>query len=66
MIPRGVVAWRDPTHISQKTRDTPNFLYAALNTSTCAPFVKERRMKLAESTILHRKSRIWGTLFLQP
>ena len=51
------------THISQKARDTPNFLYAALDTATCAPFVKERRMKFAESTKLHRKSGVWGTLY---
>jgi hypothetical protein len=28
----------------------------------CAPFIKERRMKLAEPTKLRRKSGIWGTL----
>jgi hypothetical protein len=51
------------THISQRTRDTPNFLYAALDTATCAPFIKERRMKFAEPAKLHRKSGIWGTLY---
>jgi hypothetical protein len=53
----------DRTHISQKARDTPNFLYAALDTATRAPFVKERRMKFPEPTKLHRKSGIWGTLY---
>jgi len=41
---------RHPTHISQKARDTPNFLYAALDTATYAPFIKERRMNFAEPT----------------
>jgi hypothetical protein len=52
-----------PSHISHKARDTPNFLHAALDTSTRAPFVKERRMKFPEPTRLHRKSGIWGTLY---
>jgi hypothetical protein len=52
-----------PSHISQKARDTPNFLYAALDTSTCAPFIKERRMSCPEPTKLNRKSGIWATLY---
>jgi hypothetical protein len=35
---------------------TPNFLHVALDTTTCAPFVKERRMNFAIPTKLHRKS----------
>jgi hypothetical protein len=42
-------------------RDAPNFLHAALDRTACAPFFKERRMKLAEPTALHRKSGMWGT-----
>jgi hypothetical protein len=42
-------------------RDTPNFLYAALDKASCAPFIKERRMKFGEPVKLHRKSGIWGT-----
>ena len=36
--------------------DSPDFLYAALDRTTCAPFFKERRMKCREPTRLHRKS----------
>src|SRR5579862_5803319 len=57
----GIPAHLLPSHISQKTRDTPNFLYAALDKPACAPFGKERRMRSAEPTKLHRKSGIWGT-----
>ena len=49
------------SHISRKARDTPNFLHAAVDTSTRAPFVKERRIKFSEPTKLDRKSGIWGT-----
>jgi hypothetical protein len=48
-------------HLAKNERDTPNFLYAAPATTACAPFYKERRMKFAEPTRLHRKSGIWGT-----
>ena len=34
----------------------PDFLYAVLDRSACAPFRKERRMKCFEATKLHRKS----------
>ena len=36
--------------------DSPDFVYAALDRTTCAPFFKERRMKCREPTRLHRKS----------
>jgi hypothetical protein len=49
------------SHICQNRADTPNFLHAALDTTARAPFFKERRMKFAEPTTLHRKSGIWGT-----
>ena len=35
--------------------NTPNFLHAALDTSACAPFFKERRMRFVEPTGLNRK-----------
>jgi hypothetical protein len=44
------------SHISPKEGEiTPNFLHAALDTSACAPFIKERRMKIPEPTTFHRK-----------
>jgi hypothetical protein len=48
-------------HLAKNERDAPNFLYAALDTAACAPFFKERRMKLVEPTKPHRKSGVWGT-----
>jgi hypothetical protein len=48
-------------HLAKNERDTPNFLLAVLDKAACAPFFKERRMKFAEPTKLHRKSGIWGT-----
>jgi hypothetical protein len=48
-------------HICQNRASNPNFLYAALERTACAPFSKERRMKFREPTKLHRKSGIWGT-----
>jgi len=48
-------------HLAKKERDTPNFLYAALDRTSCAPLSKERRMKFREPTELHRKSGVWGT-----
>jgi hypothetical protein len=42
-------------------RDAPNFLHAALDKSACAPFFKQRRMKLVEPNNLYRKSGMWGT-----
>jgi hypothetical protein len=35
--------------------NTPNFLQMALDTTACAPFFKERRMKLVEPTGANRK-----------
>jgi hypothetical protein len=32
-------------HLAKNERDTPNFLYAALDTTACAPFFKERRIE---------------------
>src|SRR5580704_9975218 len=40
--------------------NTPNFLHAALDKSPCAPFLKERRMKLLKPTGLDRKSGAMG------
>jgi hypothetical protein len=37
----------------------PDFLYAALDTTACAAFFKESRMKCANATKLHRKSGPW-------
>jgi hypothetical protein len=48
-------------HLAKNERDAPNFLYAALDTSACAPFFKEGRRKFREPTKLHRKSGVWGT-----
>jgi hypothetical protein len=48
-------------HLANNERDAPNFLHAALNITACAPFFKERRMRFAGPTTLHRKSGVWGT-----
>jgi hypothetical protein len=48
-------------HLAKNERDAPNFLYAALDRTACAPFIKEWRMKFSEPTKLHRKSGVWGT-----
>ncbi len=59
---KGMLLWAcSISHISQKARDTPDFLQAAVDTTACAPFFKERRMKVAKGSKLHRKSGIWGT-----
>jgi hypothetical protein len=34
----------------------PDFLYAALDTTACAAFIKESRMNFANANKLHRKS----------
>jgi hypothetical protein len=34
----------------------PDFLYAALDTTACAAFIKESRMNFADANNLHRKS----------
>jgi hypothetical protein len=49
-------------HLAKNERDALNFLHVALDKTSCAPFFKERRMKFAEPTTLHRKSGMWGTL----
>ncbi len=36
--------------------DAPDFLYAALDTTACAAFIKESRMKFAKANQLHRES----------
>jgi hypothetical protein len=48
-------------HLAKNERDTPNFLYAALDRTACAALFKESRMKFREPTKLHRKSGVWGT-----
>jgi hypothetical protein len=48
-------------HLAKNERDAPNFLYAALDRTARAPFIKERRIKFREPTKLHRKSGMWGT-----
>jgi hypothetical protein len=48
-------------HLAKNERDAPNFLYAALERTACAPFFKERRRESREPTKLHRKSGVWGT-----
>jgi 4Fe-4S ferredoxin len=37
-------------------RRDPDFLYAALDTTACAAFIKESRMNFANANQLHRKS----------
>jgi hypothetical protein len=37
--------------------ETRIFLYAALDTTACAAFIKESRMNLANANKFHRKSR---------
>jgi hypothetical protein len=39
---------RGAPHLAKNERDAPNFLYAALDETACAPFFKERRMKFAK------------------
>ena len=51
-------------HLAKNQRDAPNFLYAALERTACAPFFKQGRMKFREPTKLHRKSGVWGTRLL--
>jgi hypothetical protein len=49
------------SHISPKTGETPDFLYAALAMVACAAFINESRIKFVCPTKHHRKSGIWGT-----
>ena len=55
---------RGAPHLARFSRDAPNFLHATLNKTACAPFFKERRMRFAEPTKLHRKSGMWDTTAL--
>jgi hypothetical protein len=57
---------RENFHLSDEANETftekieqanPSFLYAALDTTACAAFLKESRIKCAEATKLHRKIR---------
>jgi hypothetical protein len=48
-------------HLAKNERDAPNFLQVDETRSTCAPFLKERRMRIREPTRPHRKSGMWGT-----
>jgi hypothetical protein len=43
-------------YLGRKRRGDPDFLYAALDTTACAAFIKESRMKFASATKLRRKS----------
>ena len=43
--------------LSSKPRTTPDFLYAALDSSAYAAFFTESRTRLLGSATLHRKSR---------
>ncbi len=47
-------------YLAKNERETPNFLYAALDATARAPFCKESRMKSAEPNKLNRKSGIWA------
>jgi hypothetical protein len=55
---------RGAPYLARFLRDAPNFLHATLNKTACAPFFKERRMRFAEPTKLHRKSGMWDTTAL--
>jgi hypothetical protein len=44
----------------------PNFLYAALDATACAAFIKESRMKFANANQLHRKFQVKGYLHRYP
>src|SRR5271170_6351552 len=45
-----------PAYLGRKRPADPDFLYAALDTATCAAFDKESRMNFANANQLHRKS----------
>jgi hypothetical protein len=46
--------------------NTPNFLHVASGKSTCAPFFKERRMKLWNPLDSTGNSGTWGTRPISP
>ena len=43
-------------YLGRKRRGDPDFLYAAMETTACAAFIKESRMKFANATNINRKS----------
>jgi hypothetical protein len=47
--------------LAKNVRDTPNFLYVALDKVACAPLYEGRRINYAEPNELNRKSGIWPT-----
>jgi hypothetical protein len=53
---RGSGDVRGIPHLAKNERDTPNFLRVDGARSACAPFFKERRMKIRKPTKPHRKS----------
>jgi hypothetical protein len=54
---------REPSNsyvpLSETNKAAPDFLYAALDTTACAAFIKESRMNFADARQLHRKSGYW-------
>jgi hypothetical protein len=48
-------------HLAKYERDTPDFLYAAPDTTARAAFIKESRRKLICANKLYRKPGAWGT-----
>jgi hypothetical protein len=50
---RGEESWYPTSRKNE--RDTPNFQYAALDRTACAPLFKERRMKFREPTKLQQE-----------
>jgi hypothetical protein len=50
-----MLIWKRNLYRSSVSR-RPDFLYAALDTTACAAFLKESRMKFANANHLHRKS----------
>jgi hypothetical protein len=54
--------WQQPEKCSGRSTglnapgSLPDFLYAALDTTACAAFIKESRMNFANANKLHRKS----------
>ena len=48
-------------YLGRKRRGDPDFLYAALDRTACAAFIKESRMKFVGSPKPNRKFGFWGT-----
>jgi hypothetical protein len=61
------VQYFGPNEFVIPTEANPDFCHAPLDKVACAPFRKERRMKFAEATNLHRKSGIaqWRDLLFR-